>query len=178
MKEHPSEKRMTTGKLTELALLTAAALILYVVELQIPNPIPIPGVKLGLANVVTVYAIFALGSGPAAMILLARVVLGSLFAGGSTIFYSLAGGVCCFLAMALLRLVMTEKQMWACSALGAAAHNIGQLAAAALLSGTWGVFAYLPILLVSGVITGLFTGLCAQFLLFRLRKLHINGKEG
>lgn len=52
----------------------------------------IPGVKLGLANVVTVYAIFALGSGPAAMILLARVVLGSLFAGGSTIFYSLAGG--------------------------------------------------------------------------------------
>lgn len=62
--------------------------------------------------------------------------------------------------MALLRLVMTEKQMWACSALGAAAHNIGQLAAARLLSGTWGVFAYLPILLVSGVITGLFTG-CA-----------------
>ena len=47
MKDHPSEKRMTTGKLTELALLTAAALILYVVELQIPNPIPIPGAKLG-----------------------------------------------------------------------------------------------------------------------------------
>ena len=57
-------------------------------------------------------------------------------------------------------------------------HTMGPERAAALLSGTWGVFAYLPILLVSGVITGLFTGLCAQFLLFRLRKLHINGKEG
>ena len=170
---------MTVRKLTHMAVITAVALTIFVLEAQLPPLVPmIPGVKLGLANVVTVYAIFALGSGPAAMILLARVVLGSLFAGGSTIFYSLAGGVCCFLAMALLRLVMTEKQMWACSALGAAAHNIGQLAAAALLSGTWGVFAYLPILLVSGVITGLFTGLCAQFLLFRLRKLHINGKEG
>ena len=159
---------MTVRKLTHMAVLTAVALTIFVLEAQLPPLVPmIPGVKLGLANVVTVYAIFALGSGPAAMILLARVVLGSLFAGGSTIFYSLAGGVCCFLAMALLRLAMTEKQMWACSALGAAAHHIGQLAAA-----------YLPILLVSGVITGLFTGLCAQFLLFRLRKLHINGKEG
>ena len=124
---------MTVRKLTHMAVLTAVALTIFVLEAQLPPLVPmIPGVKLGLANVVTVYAIFALGSGPAAMILLARVVLGSLFAGGSTIFYSLAGGVCCFLAMALLRLVMTEKQMWACSALGAAAHNIGQIALALL----------------------------------------------
>lgn len=84
---------MTVRKLTHMAVLTAVALTIFVLEAQLPPLVPmIPGVKLGLANVVTVYAIFALGSGPAAMILLARVVLGSLFAGGSTIFYSLAGG--------------------------------------------------------------------------------------
>ncbi len=170
---------MTARKLTHMAVLTAVALTIFVLEAQLPPLVPlVPGVKLGLTNVVTVYAIFALGPGPAAMILLARVVLGSLFTGGSTIIYSLAGGVCCYLVMALLRLMMTEKQMWACSAFGAVAHNIGQLAAAALLAGTWGVFAYLPILLVSGVITGLFTGLCAQFLLARLKSLHKYDRPG
>ena len=163
---------MTVRKLTHMAVLTAVALTIFVLEAQLPPLVPmVPGIKLGLTNVVTVYALFALGPGPAAMILLARVVLGSLFTGGSTIFYSLAGGVCCYL-------VMTEKQMWACSAFGAVAHNIGQLAAAALLAGTWGVFAYLPILLVSGAITGLFTGLCAQFLLARLKPLHQYDRPG
>ena len=170
---------MTARKLTHMAVLTAVALTIFVLEAQLPPLIPVvPGVKLGLTNVVTVYALFALGAGPAAMILAARVVLGSLFTGGGTIFYSLAGGICCYLVMALLRLAMTEKQMWACSAFGAVAHNIGQLLAAALLAGTWGVFAYLPILLVSGVITGLFTGLCAQFLLSRLKFVHKYGKDG
>lgn len=170
---------MTVRKLTHMAVLTAVALTIFVLEAQLPPLVPVvPGIKLGLTNVVTVYALFALGPGPTAMILLARVVLGSLFTGGSTIFYSLAGGVCCYLVMALLRLVMTEKQMWACSAFGAVAHNIGQLAAAALLAGTWGVFAYLPILLVSGAIAGLFTGLCAQFLLARLKPLHQYDRPG
>lgn len=170
---------MTVRKLTHMAVLTAVALTIFVLEAQLPPLVPmIPGVKLGLANVVTVYAIFALGSGPGGHDPAGPGGAGQSVRRGEHHFLQPGRGVCCFLAMALLRLVMTEKQMWACSALGAAAHNIGQLAAAALLSGTWGVFAYLPILLVSGVITGLFTGLCAQFLLFRLRKLHINGKEG
>ena len=170
---------MTARKLTHMAVLTAVALTIFVLEAQLPPLVPmVPGIKLGLTNVVTVYALFALGAGPAAMILAARVILGSLFTGGGTIFYSLAGGICCYLVMALLRLAMTEKQMWACSAFGAVAHNIGQLAAAAVLSGTWGVFVYLPVLLVSGAITGLFTGLCAQFLLARLKPIHRYGKDG
>ena len=157
---------MTVRKLTHMAVLTAVALTIFVLEAQLPPLVPmIPGVKLGLANVVTVYAIFALGSGPAAMILLARVVLGSLFAGGSTIFYSLAGGVCCFLAMALLRLVMTEKQMWACSALGAAAHNIGQMAAALITLGNTAVLGYLPFLLAVSLFTGALTGFVSALLL-------------
>ncbi len=164
-------KRTGLRQLTYMAVLTAVALTIFIIEAQIPNPVPIPGVKLGLANIVTVYAVFALGPGPAAMILLARIILGSLFAGGMTIFYSLAGGLCCYLVMLLMRKLVTQRQIWVCSVLGAMAHNAGQTAAAVMLTRTPGVAAWLPALRFSGILTGLFTGLCAQFLLERLSKL-------
>ena len=72
--------------------------------------------------------------------------------------------------MLLLCRLVTEKQIWVCSVLGAMAHNAGQIAAAVLITRTPSIVAYLPILLVSGILTGLFTGLCAQFLLARLSK--------
>ena len=75
--------KWSTKQLSLMALLTAIALAIHVAEAQIPAPVPIPGVKLGLANIVTVYAMFSLGPGPALMILVARILLGSLFAGGS-----------------------------------------------------------------------------------------------
>ena len=74
--------KMTTGKLTELALLTASALILYVVELQLPVLVPIPGAKLGLANIVTVYAVYRYRPGEVLLVVLVRIFLGSLFGGG------------------------------------------------------------------------------------------------
>lgn len=164
-------KKYGVRKLTFMALLTAIALTIFMLEAQLPPLAPIPGVKLGLANIITVYAVFALGPGPAAMILLARIILGSLFAGGMTIFYSLAGGLCCYLVSALISRVLTKKQMWVCSVLGAAAHNAGQIGAAVLITRTPALVVYLPILMVSGILSGLFTGLCAQFLLDRLEKL-------
>ncbi len=164
-------KHTDLRKLTYMAVLTAAALTIFIAEAQLPPLAPIPGIKLGLANIVTVYAMFALGPGPTAMIFFARVLLGSLFAGGMTIFYSLAGGVCCYLVMLPLRKLVTRRQLWACSALGAMAHNTGQIAAAIAITRTPGVAAFLPVLLASGILTGLFTGLCAQFLLARLEKL-------
>ncbi len=163
-------KRDSIRQLTYMAVLTAVALTIFVAEAQLPTLIPIPGVKLGLANIVTVYAVFALGPGPAAMILLARVLLGSLFSGGMTIFYSLAGGLCCYLVMLVMRKLVTERQIWVCSVLGAMAHNVGQIAVAVAITRTPGVAAYLPVLLVSGILTGLFTGLCAQLLTNRLKK--------
>lgn len=161
-------KHGSLRQLTYMAVLTAIALTIFIIEAQLPPLAPIPGIKLGLANVVTVYAIFALGPGQAALILLARVLLGSLFAGGMTIFYSLSGGLCCYLVSLLFSRLVSRKQVWVCSVLGAMAHNAGQIAAAVLITRTPGVVAYLPILLLSGIVTGLFTGLCAQFLLFRL----------
>ena len=164
-------KRLSLRQLTYMAVLTAIALTIFIVEAQLPALAPFPGIKLGLANIVTVYAIFALGPGPAAMILLARILLGSLFAGGLTILYSLAGGLCCYLVMLVMHKLVSARQMWVCSILGAMAHNAGQIAAAIAITRTPGVAAYLPILLVSGILTGLFTGLCAQFLFGRLSKL-------
>mgnify|MGYP000352835537 FL=1 len=159
-------------RLTLLALLTAIALTIFMAEAQLPPILPIPGVKLGLANIVTVYAMFALGPGDAMMILLCRVFLGSVFSGQMmTLFYSLAGGVLSWLVMLLLRRVLTLRQMWLCSPIAGIFHNLGQLLAAVVLMGTWTVLAYLPYLIIAGAISGVFTGLCAQFLLARLKKL-------
>ncbi|MEL4860037.1 Gx transporter family protein [Pseudoflavonifractor phocaeensis] len=161
---------MKAKRLTLCALLTAIALTIFVAEAQIPPIVPVPGMKLGLANVVTVYAMFALGPGDTLMILLCRIFLGSLFAGGSTFFYSLAGGLLCYLAMLLLRRVLTEKQLWVCGAIGAIFHNIGQMGAAILIARTPQLILYLPVLLITGIAAGAFTGLAAQLLLERVGK--------
>lgn len=161
---------MKAKRLTLCALLTAIALTIFVAEAQIPPIVPVPGMKLGLANVVTVYAMFALGPGDTLMILLCRIFLGSLFAGGSTFFYSLAGGLLCYLAMLLLRKVLTENQLWVCGAIGAIFHNIGQMGAAILIARTPQLILYLPVLLITGIAAGAFTGLAAQLLLERVGK--------
>lgn len=81
--------------MTLLALLAAIALTIFMIEAQIPSPVPIPGVKLGLANIVTVFTVFVLGPKEGAAVLAVRVFLGAVFAGNfSTILYSAAGGVC------------------------------------------------------------------------------------
>ncbi len=156
-----------------MAALTAIALTIFIVEAQIPALAPIPGIKLGLANIVTVYAMFAMGPRSTLMILLARIILGSLFTGGITILYSLAGGMLGYLVMLILHRIVTMKQMWVCSVISGMAHNIGQITVAILITSTVGLVIYLPVLLVSGILTGLFTGLCAQFLVNRLNKLNI-----
>jgi len=155
-----------------MALLTAIALTIFLVEAQLPA-LPIPGAKLGLANIVTVYAVFALGPGDALLILLARVFLGAVFSGQmSTFFYSLGGGLLCWIALCGLRRFFTRKQIWLLSPVAAVFHNLGQLLVAAAFLKSWAVFAWLPYLLIAGVAAGLFTGLAAQFLLERLDAAH------
>ncbi len=163
---------MKVKELTRMALLTAIALTIFMIEAQIPPVVPLPGVKLGLANIVTVYAVFVLGPGRAANILACRIFLGAVFAGNfSTIFYSAAGGACAILATIALRKVLTEKQIWVAGCLGAIAHSIGQIAMAAWISGTPSLVMYLPVMVAISVVTGLFTGLCAQFLVNRGKNL-------
>ncbi len=160
---------MKTGKLTRLALLTTVALIIFVVELQIPNPFPIPGVKLGLANVVTVYAVYHYHAREVFLVVLARILLGSFFGGNMlALLYSLAGGMLCLAGMLLLRRVLSEKYIWICSVLGAVFHNLGQTIVACLIAG-WGMLLYFPFLLVSGCLAGAFTGGCAQLVTKRMK---------
>lgn len=162
---------MNVKKLCMLALLTAAALVIFVAEAQIPPIIAVPGVKLGLSNIIVLLTMYVYGRREGAVVLGLKTVLGSIFGGQlMSFFYSAAGGLLCMAVMALLKGILTEKQIWATSAFGAAAHNIGQLIVAIAILGTEKLVWYLPVLLASGIITGLFTGLCAQAALPRLRK--------
>ena len=159
---------MNTRKLTTLGLLSAIALTIFMVEAQIPPIVPLPGVKVGLANIVTVFAVFVLGGKEGAAVLFTRVFLGAVFAGNfSTIFYSAAGGVCAILVTIGAKGILTKKQLWVAGILGAIAHSIGQMAMAIVISGTPGLAVYLPIMIAISIITGAFTGLCAQFLVNR-----------
>lgn len=165
--------KWTTRQLTTMALLTAIALAIHVAEAQIPPLVAIPGVKLGLANIVTVYAAFSIGGGAAAMILVARILLGSMFGGGvMSLMYSLAGGLLCLAVTLLLRRVLTVKQIWVAGVMGAVAHNIGQILVAVVVTGTPSIVSYLPILLISGVVTGTFTGFAAQAVVNRIGSRH------
>ena len=165
-------RNLKVRKLTLMALLTAMALTIFMIEAQIPALVPIPGVKLGLANIVTVFAVFVLGPKEAALILTARVFLGAVFSGNfSTIFYSGAGGLCAVLVTIGLRKILTLTQLWVAGALGAIAHSVGQMAMAVAITGTPGIVAYLPMMIVCSIITGVFTGLCAQLLVNRGEKL-------
>lgn len=163
-----------TKKLALMAVLTAIALTIFMLEAQLPAPVPIPGVKLGLANIVTLTAMLILGRREAGAILAARIVMGAVFAGNpSAMLYSAAGGVLAYAAMCLLVGVVPEKRLWAVSAVSAVAHNMGQLLACVLVVKTPGAFIYAPALIVSGVITGVFTGFGAMYLVRALRKLKL-----
>ncbi|MCM1054783.1 MAG: Gx transporter family protein [Bacteroides sp.] len=162
---------MKIRRLTELSLLTAVSLIIFIVELRIPNLSPIAGVKLGLANIITVYAVYRYKWSETALMLLARILLGALFASNpSTVIYSLSGGFMCLLGMLFLKKIIPMEHLWLCSVFGAVLHNIGQLAAAMLIMRTSAVLFYLPLLILSGCIAGAVTGLAAQLVLKRITK--------
>lgn len=165
---------MKAKQITTMALLTAIALGLYFLEAQLPAIVPIPGVKPGLANIITLFSLYMLGRRDTFFVLIARILLASLFAGHlMSLLYSLSGGLLCYGVMLILFPLVTEKQVWAISICGAIAHNIGQLITAALVMGTWSIIAYLPVLMISAVLTGLLTGICAQVVISRLKNVFI-----
>ena len=149
-------------------VLTALALALSLAERMIPIQllIPIPGVKLGLANVVTMFALLFLKPRDAYAILLCRVCLAAIFAGSVTSFlFSLLGGMLALTTTwVLLRWKDRTFTMFGISAAAAAMHDIGQIMAAILVMGTTDVVAYLPLLLVSAIPMGLLTGAMIQVL--------------
>ena len=151
-----------TKRLATTAVLVALALILSFVESRIPAFFPIPGIKLGLANIVTLFALYALGPGQAMLILLGRCMLGAVFAGNmNAMIFSVLGGVTAMLVMILLSR-SKKLSVYGVSIGGAAGHNCGQIAAAMITLGNTAPLYYLPILLGVSLGTGAVTGLvCA-----------------
>ena len=151
---------MKTKRLTLCALLIALALALSYTERFIPLQmvIPLPGVKLGLANIVTLIALYLLGPKYAFAILIPRCVFGAVFGGGITgLLFSLTGGVLALTTMALAG-KLPLFSVYGVSILGAAAHNVGQILAAMLLMRSVYIGAYLPYLLIVALFTGFATG--------------------
>ncbi len=168
---------MRIKRLTQLSMLTAMALIIFIIELRIPNIIPVPGVKLGLANIITVYAVYRFTAGETAMLVLVRIFLGAVFSGNlSALIYSASGAALCLCGMLIICRIISNRYIWLSSVFGAILHNTGQICAAIMVMGSFSVIAYYPILLVSGSIAGLFTGFSAQLILKR-KDLCFNGQS-
>ena len=164
--------KIKTRELTLCAVLSALALALSYMESFFPLAliVPLPGVKLGLANIVTLYALYAIGFPSALAILLVRCTLGALFAGNaSALLFSLLGGLAALLAMALVSveaLLSGAKKLsiFGVSIAGAAAHNCGQVCAALITLGSTAPLYYLPFLLLVSLFTGALSGLITAFL--------------
>ena len=166
--------KLTTKKLALCAVLTALALGLSTLESLFPVSVlvPLPGIKLGLSNIVTVFALYRLGDIPALAILIARCLLGAIFAGNaSALLFSLMGGVLAMLTMIVLRRVR-GLSVYGVSIAGAAAHNIGQICAAMVVLGGTAVLGYLPVLLGVSLITGTLTGFVASLLFRAMRGIY------
>ena len=161
-------KHISTRQLALCAVLTALALGLSTLENLFPVTllIPLPGVKLGLANIVTVFALYQLGALPALAILTARCLLGGLFAGNAS----------AMLVMILLRR-LKGLSIYGVSIGGAAGHNLGQMAAALITLGNTAVLGYLPFLLGISLLTGALTGFVSSLLFRAMAHIKLSTKE-
>lgn len=167
------QNREKIRRMTTLSLLFALAMIFSFVESRLPTFIPIPGVKLGLCNVVIIFTLLKLGAPAAIAVSLLRVLLSSiLFGNAAAFFYSLAGAILSLAVMILMKHFRIFSAV-GISVLGGVMHNIGQLLMAWILLGTAGVMYYLPVLLISGVIAGALIGLLSAYLAKRGENLKL-----
>lgn len=159
---------METRKVAQMGLLISLALILSYIESRIPAFVAIPGIKMGLANIVVVFALYRLGWKEASVISLLRVLLSTLMFGSVlSLAYSASGALLSFCIMVLLKKTKLFSTV-AVSVSGGVMHNLGQIAAAMLLLDTAAIAYYIPFLILSGVITGVVIGIAAAVVINRL----------
>ena len=152
---------------------TALALLFSYIESLIPFHIGIPGVKLGLANLIIVIALYKMNARQAFLLSVTRIVLaGFLFGNLFSILYSLAGGMLSLIVMILLK-KQNGFSVMGVSVAGGGFHNVGQLVIAMLVTESLNLFYYVPVLMISGLITGIFIGIIANEMLKRLRRLRL-----
>lgn len=158
-------------KVAFFALLVALAFVFSYLESLIPFHFGIPGIKLGLANLVVVTALYTVGEKRAFAVSVIRIILSGLtFGGVFSLVYSLAGGILSFLAM-LIAKRCRALSVTGVSVIGGSIHNIGQLIAAAIVMETPSIAYYLPVLLLSGAVTGAVIGVVGNLIINRLDKV-------
>lgn len=161
-------RRSRTQRIARMGLLTALALIASYIEFLIPIPIGIPGVKLGLANLIIAWALYAMTPSEALAVNVMRILLsGFLFGNLSMILYSLAGASLSFLCMYLAK-KRDAFSIMGISIIGGVTHNVGQLAIAMLVLETVSLVYYGPVLLLSGLVTGFLIGIVSGEVLKRV----------
>jgi heptaprenyl diphosphate synthase len=157
-----------------IGLLVAQALVLYIVEGMIPVPFITPGAKLGLTNLITVIALYILGSKrDVFLVIILRLILSTMIAGNlSSFMYSAAGAILSYFAMIAVKELGKDKlSIIGVSATGAVFHNIGQLLVASAIVKNIAVMLYLPILSVAGIGTGIFIGITANYVVKHMSKI-------
>lgn len=164
-------------KLSQCGLLVALALVLSLIERLIPLQliVPIAGIKLGLANIVILFALIMLDIKQTAVIFICRIVLSSIFAGSFTGFlFSFLGGLLSIIIMyILLKWEGKLFSFYGISIAGAAAHNIGQVIAAIFVLNSVYIVAYLPMLLICSFPLGFITGYTAKIVINHLKQIHL-----
>lgn len=159
-----------TKKLTISALLVALAMIFSYIEVLIPFNFGIPGIKLGLANLVVVVAMYLLGARQAFMISMVRIILIAFTFGNlAALLYSIAGGILSFAVMILCRKIKGLSVMGV-SVAGGVSHNIGQIIVAVFVVENLNLLFYVPVLIIAGVVTGFLIGLVAGLVLPAVKK--------
>lgn len=158
-------KITNTGKIAYLGMFVALAFIFSYVEATLPFSIGVPGIKLGLANIVVLTALYAFGIKEAFAISAVRIILVALtFSNTFTMIYSLTGGLLSWAVMSLFK-VSNKFSIIGVSVIGGVFHNIGQLFIAAILMETSSLIYYLPILMIGGTITGIIIGMLGKSIL-------------
>ena len=169
---------MKTRKMTLVAILVALATVLHIIEALFPSPLPIPGAKLGLANIVTLLTLVLFGWKTGFQVAFLRIMLGSLISGSfltTGFFLSFSGAMASALIMALCLYFFSGFSIIGVSLAGAVFHNLGQLVMASLIIEHIGIFYYLPVLLLASIPTGILTGLLLKYLLKHLDQGNILG---
>lgn len=160
-------------KVAFYGIFAALGILMGYVEFIIPSPVPVPGIKLGLANVIVLIAMYFMGNKAALSVSAVRVLISSLLFGGfSGFLYSISGALVSFVVMALVKKIKSAGIIGV-SIMGGVSHNIAQIAVAALVLQTVGLVYYIPALLVSGVITGIVIGIVAKYSLAHIQKAGI-----
>ena len=163
--------RISTKKIALCGVLTALAMIFSYIESVIPVPIPVPGIKLGVANIAVITILYVLGVKEAIVINLLRIVLTSLLFGNVNSFlFSISGAA---LSLTIM-IIMKKLDFFSCigvSVWGGGMHNIGQIIAAVFIMGSEAIVFYLPVLIVSGVFTGVVIGVVSGIVAKHVRKV-------